>query len=453
MDQQAVGMWNKCLVYIKSKLAAQEYDTWFAALEFVALKGNALTISVPTKFVSEYIGEHHAEMVRSALQHSFGADVYLVWQNAEQMAEVKRRAEQKEQMLAKNSVGAVQMDRPNLDPQLNPHYTFTTFVEGKSNKLARSVALAIAENPGQSTFNPFFLYGPSGVGKTHLVNAIGVHLKKMHPEKRVLFVSAHVFKLQYTESVRKNTTNDFMNFYQSVEVLIIDDIQEATTLRTQQTFFHIFNHLQQNGRQIIITCDRPPALFEGIEERMLTRFKWGMIAELEKPDTALRRDILTAKVKRDGLSFPREVIQYISQNVESSVRELEGIINSIMLYSLVEDCDINLQLAAKVVERAINLEKKDMTIESITNTVAKYYGVKVKELYGKSRKQLIVVARQVAMYLSHKYTQTAYKQIGRVFGGRDHSTVIHSCNIVASRITADKDFRHEVESVESLLKK
>jgi chromosomal replication initiator protein len=393
------------------------------------------------------------DLVRTALNNHFGPSFNLVWQNAEHMAEVRKRQEESERLQTQNSVGAAQVQRPPLDPQLNPHYTFKNFVEGKSNKLARSVALAIAENPGQSTFNPFFLYGPSGVGKTHLVNAIGVRLKEMQPDKRVLFVSAHVFKQQYTESVLQNKQNDFMNFYQSVEVLIIDDIQEATTPRTQQTFFHIFNHLQQNGRQIIITCDRPPALFEGIEERMLTRFKWGMIAELEKPDTALRRDILTAKVKRDGLSFPKDVIQYISQNVESSVRELEGIINSIMLYSLVDNCDINLQLAAKVVSRAINLEKKDLTIESITNTVAKHYGVKAKELYAKSRKQVIVNARQVAMYLSHKYTETSYKQIGRTFGGRDHSTVIHSCNLVAARIKADKDFRHEVESIESTLKK
>jgi chromosomal replication initiator protein len=453
MAQQAAGAWKACLDYIKSQLPAGEYDTWFGALEFVALKGYALTISVPTKFVSEYIAGHHLDLVRTALNNHFGPSFNLVWQNAEHMAEVRKRQEESERLQTQNSVGAAQVQRPPLDPQLNPHYTFKNFVEGKSNKLARSVALAIAENPGQSTFNPFFLYGPSGVGKTHLVNAIGVRLKEMQPDKRVLFVSAHVFKQQYTESVLQNKQNDFMNFYQSVEVLIIDDIQEATTPRTQQTFFHIFNHLQQNGRQIIITCDRPPAMFEGIEERMLTRFKWGMIAELEKPDTALRRDILTAKVKRDGLSFPKDVIQYISQNVESSVRELEGIINSIMLYSLVDNCDINLQLAAKVVSRAINLEKKDLTIESITNTVAKHYGVKAKELYAKSRKQVIVNARQVAMYLSHKYTETSYKQIGRTFGGRDHSTVIHSCNLVAARIKADKDFRHEVESIESTLKK
>ncbi|MBQ5729795.1 MAG: chromosomal replication initiator protein DnaA [Bacteroidaceae bacterium] len=452
MSQQAVGKWKECLDFIKSQLPAQEYDTWFGALEFVAVKGNALTISVPTKFVSEYIGKHHLELVRTALTTHFGPTFNLVWLNAEQMAEVKKREEERQRLQPQNITGAPQA-RPALDPHLNPHYTFANFVEGKSNKLARSVALAIAQNPGQSAFNPFFLYGPSGVGKTHLVNAIGVQLKEMHPDKRVLFVSAHVFKQQYTESVQQNKSNDFLNFYQSVEVLIIDDIQEATTPRTQQTFFHIFNHLQQNGRQIIITCDRPPALFEGIEERMLTRFKWGMIAELEKPDTALRRDILTAKVKRDGLSFPREVIQYISQNVESSVRELEGIINSIMLYSLVDNCDINLQLAARVVARAINLEKKDLTIDSITNTVAKYYGVKAKELYAKSRKQVIVKARQVAMYLAHKYTETSYVQIGRKFGGRDHSTVIHSCNLVAGRISTEKDFRHEVESIESTLKK
>lgn len=454
MSEQAAGKWKNCLKYIKNLLPAQEYNTWFGSLEFVALKGHVLTISVPTKFVSEYIGKQHLNIVRDALIQHFGPEYNLVWQNAEQMAEVQRKQmEQGNRVQAKDSIGPTQAPRLPLDPQLNTDYTFENFVEGKSNKLARTVALSIAEKPGQSTFNPFFLYGPSGVGKTHLVNAIGIRLKQLQPEKRVLFVSAHVFKKQYTDSVLQKKTNDFINFYQSVEVLIIDDIQEATTPRTQQTFFHIFNHLQQNGRQIIITCDRPPALFEGIEDRMLTRFKWGMIAELEKPDTALRRDILTAKIKRDGLSFPKDVIQYISQNVESSVRELEGIINSIMLYSLVDNCDINLQLAAKVVARAINLEKKDMTAESIANHVAKFYGIKAKDIFSKSRKQDIVKARQVAMYLVHKYTGASYVQIGKKFGGRDHSTVIHSCNLVAQRISTDKDFRHEVESIESTLKK
>ena len=341
---------------------------------------------------------------------------------------------------------------PPIDPQLNPRYTFDNFVEGASNKLPRSVGISIADTPGKSTFNPFFLYGPSGVGKTHLVNAIGVRIRELYPEKRVLFVSAHVFKTQYTDSVIHNTQNDFINFYQTIDVLIIDDIQEITTAKTQQSFFHIFNHLQQNNRQIIITCDRPPVELEGMEERMLTRFKWGMTAELEKPDTQLRRDILISKIRKDGLVIPPEVVQYIARNVESSVRELEGIINSIMAYSVVDNCEIDLQLTQRIVARAVNLEKKELVPDDIIAAVCKRYGHKQKELASKSRKQSIVQSRQLAMYLIHKYTESTYSQLGRLFGKRDHSTVLYACNQTARRISVDKAFRREVEELEAALK-
>lgn len=448
----AAGRWQACMNYLRQHLTAQEYDTWFAPLQYVAHNGHTLTVSTPNKFVSEYIGKTYRDLMRDALRETFDGQTNLVWQDAERMAEIRRRDREKADIDEKQKV-ATAHKLPPLDPQLNPYYTFDNFVEGKSNKLARTVGLSIANNPGQSTFNPFFLYGPSGVGKTHLVNAIGLQLRERYPDKRVLFVSAHVFKTQYTDSVLHNTSNDFLNFYQSIDVLIIDDIQEITTPRTQQTFFHIFNHLQQNRRQIIITCDRPPALFEGIEDRMLTRFKWGMIAEMEKPDTRLRKDILESKIKRDGLSFPDEVIQYIAQNVESSVRELEGIVNSVMAYSVVDNCDITLQLAARVVARAVNLEKKELTADDIIAAVGAHYGIPRKEIISKSRKQAIVLARQVAIYLCHKYTGQSYATLGRKFGGRDHSTILYSHDTIARRISVDKNFRHEVEGIESAMKK
>lgn len=451
-DSTAAGQWQACLNYLRDHLSPQEYDTWFAPLRYVAHNGRTLTVSTPNKFVSEYIGKTYRDLMRSALRETFDGQTNLVWQDAERMAEMQRLDREKAALDEKKQAGTARR-LPPLDPQLNPCYTFDNFVEGKSNKLARTVGLSIAENPGQSTFNPFFLYGPSGVGKTHLVNAVGLKLRERFPDKRVLFVSAHVFKTQYTDSVLHNTSNDFLNFYQSIDVLIIDDIQEITTPRTQQTFFHIFNHLQQNRRQLIITCDRPPALFEGIEDRMLTRFKWGMIAEMEKPDTRLRKDILESKIKRDGLSFPTDVIQYIAQNVESSVRELEGIINSIMAYSVVDNCDITLQLAARVVARAVNLEKKELTVDDIIAAVASHYGVSRKDIVSKSRKQGIVLARQVAIYLCHKYTGQSYATLGRKFGGRDHSTILYSHDVVARRISVDKNFRHEVEAIESAMKK
>lgn len=449
--------WLNSLQIIQKNIPAQQYNTWFEPLEYVKFEGDALTLAVPNKFFAGYFDQHYAAYLLKVLTYVYGSGVKLLYKlpvenlaNAQNEALLKTASENN----TKNALNTVQNagPKPKVDPQLNLRYTFENFVEGDSNKLSRSVGLSIADNPGKSTFNPFFLYGPSGVGKTHLVNAIGVRIRELYPEKRVLFVSAHVFKTQYTDSVIHNTSNDFINFYQTIDVLIIDDIQEITTAKTQQAFFHIFNHLQQNNRQIIITCDRPPVLLEGMEERMLTRFKWGMTAEMEKPDTKLRRDILLSKIRRDGLVIPDDVIQYIAQNVESSVREIEGIINSIMAYSVVDNCEIDLKLTQRIVARAVNLEKHELTADDIITAVCQHCGIKQKEIVSKSRKQANVQARQLAMYLCHKYTEMPYSQIGRRFGNRDHSTVLYACNQVSRRYSVDKNFRREVEELEGALK-
>lgn len=454
MNSIAAGKWNTCLQFISTHLPAEVYKTWFAELKFVSLKDDTLLISVPAKMVSDYITKHYRELIQRSIIEVFGPETRLFWHDAQAAKEIKQREEQHLSDLNASKATTDNSKQPQINPQLNPCYTFNNFVEGNSNKLARSVALTIAENPGQTTFSPFFLYGPSGVGKTHLVNALGVHLHELYPEKRVLFVSAHVFRLQYTDSVLHNTTNDFINFYQSIDVLIIDDFQEITTRKTQEAFFHIFNHLHQNRRQLVITCDRAPVEFEGIEDRMLTRFKWGIVAQMDKPDIALRKRILISKIQRDGLtSFPTDVIDYIAQNVESSVRELEGILNSVMAYSVMDNCEIDLDLTARVIARVVNLEKRELTIEDIMQTVSQRYGLKVKDLTSKSRKQNIVQARQLAIYLCHKYTDVSFSQIGRCFGGRDHSTVLYSNEQVSRRITVDKDYRHEVEALEALLQK
>lgn len=443
---------------LKKNVPGDTYSAWFEPLSFVDFAEGLLTVAVPTRAFAEYFDANYAAYFMQAVYRFWGKGVklqYSIHQSGE-----NTRPDPLLKVAENKGGSAVQpvVRQPGqgelvaFNSQLNPRYTFDNFVEGGSNKLPRSVGLSIAETPGRNSFNPFFLYGPSGVGKTHLANAIGIRIRELYPEKRVLFVSAHVFYIQYTDSVRHNTTNDFMNFYQTMDVLIIDDIQEITTEKTQLAFFHIFNHLQQNNKQIVITCDRPPVLFEGIQERMLTRFKWGMVAEMEKPDTKLRRDILMAKIRRDGLVFPPEVVQYIAQNVASSVRELEGIINSIMAYSVVDDTEIDLPLAQRVVSRSVNLEKKGLTSSDIVAAVCKCYGVKQKDLLSKSRKSAVVQARQIAMYLIHKYTDTTYSQIGRDFGKRDHSTVLYACNQVARRMAVDKKFRREIEDIEAALR-
>ena len=403
MEEVAKNKWNACLQYIQSKLPVGEYSTWFEPLALFKSEGNKLTISVPNEYVGNYIRENHRALLQEAVNVSFGQLTQIFFRDEQKMAEWAKAQEQKrkdeQQQQAKQNK---QHQLPPLRSNLNSSYSFDRFVEGESNKLAHAVAVSISEHPGQTTFNPFFLYGPPGYSftvKFHFSSMSALktaskypkHNRKFlfqqrFPDKLVLFVSAHVFKTQFTDSVIHNTTNDFINFYQSIDVLIIDDIQEITTAKTQQAFFHIFNHLQQNRRQLVITCDRPPVLFEGIEDRMLTRFKWGMVAEMEKPDTKLRKAILESKIRRDGLTFPDEVVQYVAQNAESSVRELEGIVNGIMAYSIYDNCDIDLHLAARVVARIVNMERKELTVDDIVSAVCQHFGTKQREVMSKSRK-------------------------------------------------------------------
>ncbi len=459
MEAEVLSKWEKCLQYIRKSLSKQVYDTWFTSLTCVEFTNNKLVIGAPTTFVVEYIEGQFLSKIREAIHTSFGVGVELHYRvqpskNDDVMAEtapVAGSTKTSDPQPAQSMFGKRPL--PPINPLLNAHYTFDGFVEGSSNKLALSVAKAIAEKPGHSTFNPFFLYGASGVGKTHLANAIGVRVLQNYPQKRVLFVSAHQFQTQYTDSVLRNKFNDFIGFYQTIDVLIIDDVQELTTQRTQQAFFHIFNHLQQNGRQIVMTCDRPPVSLEGLEERMLSRFKWGMVAELERPDIKLRRAILKSKIKRDGLTFPNEVIDYIAKVVDRSVRDLEGIVNSVMAYSIYLDSEIDIPLTERVIARTVNMETKEVTVDNVANAVCEHYGIKPREMASKSRKQAVAQARQVAMYLCEKYTELSKSEIGRRIANRDHSTVLYSCRQVERRISIDKAFRHEIETIEAKIKK
>lgn len=461
-------LWERCLKYIHEQINnKQHYQTWFSAIKFVNYQDNCLVIQVPNHFVYEILEEQYAKLIHDAIVREFGNGVILQYKIGTQKLSTDN-SQSKEGILSTSSNPSIELSIPNrkdneagpkesesyqdLDPRLNPNYTFENFIESNCNKLPRSVGMSIAENPNQETFNPLFLFGASGVGKTHLINAIGIKVKENFPQKRVLYVSAHEFIVQYTDSVRRNKFNDFINFYQTIDILIIDDIQEiAGKIKTQMAFFHIFNHLQQNRKQIILSCDRPPAKLEGVEERLLTRFKWGLTAEIKKPDTKLRLDILKSKVRRDGLNFPNNVINYIASKATDNIRDLEGIVNSIMAYSIVYNCDINMELAERVVMRLVNMDKKTITVDLILNKVGAHYGLKTKEICSASRKQNIALARQVTMYLAQKHTGQSYSRIGLFIGKRDHSTVLHSCTVIERRINVDKTFRRELEDIEASL--
>ena len=340
-----------------------------------------------------------------------------------------------------------------LNPQLDPKKSFDTFIEGDSNKLPRTVGLSIADHPGKSTFNPFFLYGPSGCGKTHLINAIGLKCKEMYPRKRVLYVSARLFQVQFTDAVRQNKVNDFIHFYQTLDVLIVDDVQEwASSPKTLDTFFHIFDHLFRLGKQIILASDRPPVDLEGVKDRLLTRFACGLIAELEQPNTQLCVDILNAKCRRDGLKIPADVIQFIAETANGSVRDLEGVINGLLANSIVYNTNIDMRLAERVIKRAVKVDNKPLTIDDILETVCHHFGVNQQHVFSKSRKRDYVQVRQVSMYFAQKYTKMPASRIGQLIGNRDHSTVIHSCSTVEQRLKVDKAFSAELASIENAFK-
>ena len=456
--------WSECLRLIKNNIASQLYDTWFAPISFSLFddERRELTLCVPSKFFMEYIEAHYVNLLRKVLVRVYGEGIRLLYKitvdatnQLTQIEEAPGHPTIVGQPVRDKEGNKSPQPLQELDSQLKPNYTFDTFVEGLSNKLPRTVGLTIAERPSQPVFNPFFVYGPSGVGKTHLVNAIGTRVKELHPGKRVLYVSAHLFQVQYTDAVRQNKVNDFIAFYQSIDVLIIDDIQEFVALqKTQLAFFHIFNHLHQNGRQLILTSDRPPVALQGMEERLLTRFKWGLLAELERADFNLRRDILRSKIRHDGLRISEEVIDYIAQHVDQSIRDLEGVINSLMVYSMVWQHEIDVQLAEKVISKTIGVrpvQHATLTVETILEQTCQFFDIERDEVLSQSRKASVVQARQVAMYLTQKLTNLSTTKIGAYIGRRNHATVVHSCQSVSQRLSTDADFSERIGLLEKQL--
>ena len=463
METNPKALWDNCLSLIKENVTEQQYRTWFAPIVFENYDEDSRTllVQVPSMYVYEYLEQYYVALLSKVLCRCFGTNVQL---NYRVVADKKHHVTvdvEGSEAVNIEPVPATQGNKSpqlldavphDINPQLDLHKTFQSFIEGDSNKLPRTVGMSIAEHPGKSTFNPFFVFGPSGCGKTHLINAIGVRCKEMYPRKRVLYVSARLFQVQFTDASRQNTVNDFINFYQTIDVLIVDDVQEwATAEKTVATFFHIFDHLFRLGKQIILASDRPPVDLKWLQDRLLTRFSCGLIAELEKPNVKLCMDILHAKCRRDGLQIPEDVIRFIAETANGSVRDLEGVINSLLAYSVVYNTNIDMRLAERVIKRAVKVDNKPLTVDDILEKVCHHYGVSQQSVFSRSRKRDFVLVRQVSMYLAQKYTKMPASRIGQLIGGRDHSTVLHSCTVVSKKISTDIDFRHSIESIESHL--
>ena len=464
-EQNPKLLWGKCLDIIRDNITPQQFATSFAFVELNSLENGKLVLDVPSEFVKEYLEEHYLRLMASTFKRVFGNSVSSLYYNVK-VVKTKRGGNVKEKgnmpvkvlngpvrtqgNTAPGDVTAPQVQ--DLDSQLIPDYKFESYLEGDSNRLARSVGESIANNPAK-TFNPFFVYGPSGCGKTHLINAIGHRIKELHPQMRVLYLSAHLFTVQYTDAVRQNKTNEFIRFYQSIDVLILDDVQELSGKgATQNTFFHIFNHLHVNGKQIILSADRPPIAIQDLEDRLLTRFKWGMLTEIQKPTQNLRLNILSAKVEKEGLSIPANVLKFISENIDDSVRDLEGIINSLMVNSVVYNCDINMTLVRKLMPQFVEKHSKELTIDDVKQSVCEHFSIKINQLDSRERTQRIAYARQIAMYLSEQLTDNSHVQIGRQIGNRNHATVLHAMKQIHDMIEVDDHVRDDVEEIKMKLK-
>ena len=444
-----------------------------------------LILSIPSNYVAQYIEENYIQHLRIAISNTFGK-IQLKWHTIivkkddstttnTSMSQTKRSGKDigytyegavdtksgdgpakaalatnntQELILAPGSVTHVQ----EIDSQLNLHQTFDNYVEGESNKFCRSIGLTIAEHPQGTQFNPMFVHGPSGCGKTHLVNAIGLRCKEIYKNKRVLYVSAREFQMQYTNANMQGKINDFIGFYQTIDMLIVDDVQEwLNSAKTQETFFHIFNHLFRTDKRIILVSDRPPVQLSGMMDRLITRFSCGVLAEMEKPNVQLCVDILKRKIQRDGLHISEPVIKYIAENVNGSIREIQGIINSLMAYSITYNCNIDMKFVERMVTRAVKTDNQALTIDDIIRIVSTHYDVTEQQVKGRLRKREIVLPRQVIMYLADKHIRMPASRIGRCVGGRDHSTVIHSLRLITEKIQQDKDFCCEIQALEQEL--
>lgn len=444
--------WAQCQTILADNLTSTAYQTWFAPIVPLRYAEGTLVLQVKSQFVAEYIEENYIPLLSAAIIRVFGQGTrleYRVLVDSTSGAGTILPS-------AGSPVNARPIQQPaqsNNDlPSLNELYTFDSFVAGAPNKLARTAGLAIAKQPGYTAFNPLFIYGGSGVGKTHLACAIGHQVQALFPQARVLYVSANTFKLQYQDARKDNRIPDFLNFYQSVDVLIVDDIQYFAGLKgTQDTFFHIFNYLQQSRKQLILTSDRPPIELKDIEERLLTRFKWGLAAEISRPDFQLRRDILLSKMRRDGITLSDEIVDFIAQNVQDSVRDLEGILASLLAHSTLTDQEIDLALTEQVVSHIVAVHPHRTTVDDVLEEVSKHYNVSQKAITSSNRSKEISQARHVTAYLCKKLTQSSLTEIGFRLGHRTHATILHSVSYVNAMLEEDPVLRQHIAQLQSAL--
>ena len=463
-------VWSNCLEFIRSNIHPEGYRTWFEPIRPVALEENELVVEVPSQFFYEWLEEHYVDVLRKSITKELGPGAKLHYQvvvetggdgqpqqtiSLPTMAPDSRMQNPPVNFTPKmsnkgvpNPMIAPGLKKITIDPQLNSNYTFDNLIEGEFNRLARTAGVAVANTPGQTSYNPLLIYGGVGLGKTHLLMAIGNEVKRLHPEKVVLYTTAEKFTNQYIESLKNNHVNEFHQLYQLVDVLLVDDIQFfAGKEKTQDHFFHIFNHLHNLNKQIILSSDCPPGELKGVEERLVSRFKWGLNADMQQPDLETRVGILRYKIYKDGIHIPDDVLQYLAHHITSNIRELEGAMISLIAQSSFNRKEVDLDLARTIVKNFVRNSARELSIESIQKIVCDYFSIPVEKLKEKTRKREIVQARQISMHFAKKFTKHSLKSIGLHFGGRDHSTVIHALSTVEDLMATDRTFKNDVENI------
>ena len=447
MQREVTTVWNRCLAVIREIVPEQSFNTWFEPIVPMRLNGHVLTIQVPSEFFYEWLEENFVHALRKALDTAIGREGQLEYSIIVDKGDEKNRpltvnvpTTKSTQTSKPDNVNPVlrspfqlkDLDSLTLDSYLNPSYTFDNYVEGDCNRLARSAGYAVAERPGITSFNPLMIHGGVGLGKTHLVQAIGNFIKNNNQNKFVLYVTSEKFTNQFLNAIRSDGIRDFTSFYMQVDVLVIDDVQFLQKKeKTQEIFFHIFNHLHQSGKQIIMTSDRAPRALDGLEDRLLSRFKWGLSADLQTPDLETRIVIIQKKLQAEGVYIEANVIEYLAHSINTNVRELEGVIVSLMAQASLNRREIDLELAKQTLRSIVVDSEREVTIDSVQEAVADFYNVTIADLKAKSRKRELVHPRQVAMYLAKEKTDLSLKSIGYHFGGRDHSTVIHAVQTIS----------------------
>ena len=477
MEKYVADVWENCLKIIKDNINYQSFKTWFLPIKPVKLKDNILTIQVPSQFFFEWLEEHYISLLKKTIRKELGNDGRLEYSIIMDNSEADKEpytinvptTERKSTLnppvsmpIDLNRGNSKEIPNPFIIPglkkikvnsQLVETYSFENFIEGDCNRLARSAGFAVANNPGKTSFNPLLLYSNTGLGKTHLSHAIGLQVKSAFPEKTVLYVTTDQFINQFIDSVKNNNQNDFIHFYQMIDVLILDDIHNlAGKEKTQDVFFNIFNHLHQNSKQIVLTSDKPPVEMKGIEPRLISRFKWGLSADLQIPDLETRMAILHKKLYNDGIEIPNEVIEYLAYSINTNIRELEGALISLLAQSSLNKKTITLDLAKQMIDKFVKSTTHEISIDFIQKIVCDYFNIGIDMINSKTRKREIVQARQLTMYFSKKHTKSSLASIGLHCGNKDHATVLHACRTVNNLVETDKQFRIFVEELDKKIK-